>query len=398
MSTRLVIATRLLVTLGLALVLLTSDEFVAGPRSTRWGLGILVAVVCGSVLLVDTERRRPWFGVPRGLSRAALVVLALSGVLTGWLLPSGSGLAVPLVAARVAAQARIPTWCRYAVLGVSSLALVGCNLVGHGPWWAYLAGPVAVGVVFQSGLRIQSRRQHLEDAELLLAQEQALREEHVRGAAAAERTRIARELHDVLAHTLSGLTVTLQATAVLLEAEHASSVAREQVDRARALAVDGLAEARTAVASLADVDDARAPVDLVAVVGRQVREHRITTGADAILDVVAVPGDLAPAVVGAVSGIVREALTNAVRHAPGRPVRVVLADGGSEDPAGSRLDVVVEVDEGGPAAPGALGGMGLSGMRDRAVELGGALEAGPSARGWRVAASVPLERTGGGGG
>jgi signal transduction histidine kinase len=389
-STRLVIATRLLLTAGLALVLLTSGEFLVGSRSTRLWLGVLVAVVCGSVLLVDTERGRPWIAVPPWLSRGALVVLSLSGVLSCLLLPSGAGVAVPLVVARIASQARIRTWSRYALLVVSVLSLTGYTVVSHGPWWGYVAWPTAVGVVFQSGLRTQSRRQHLEDTELLLAQEQALREEHVRGAAAAERTRIARELHDVLAHTLSGLTVTLQATAVLLEAEGASTVARGQVDRARALAVDGLAEARAAVASLAAVDDDRGRVDLVAVVGRQVREHRITTGADATLDVGAVPAGLAPAVVGAVSGVVREALTNAMRHAPGRPVRVALST------ADGTLEVVVEVDEGGPAAPGAGGGMGLTGMRARAVELGGELEAGPYAHGWRVAARVPLERTGNG--
>ncbi|MGI3785317.1 MAG: sensor histidine kinase [Janthinobacterium lividum] len=384
MATRRVIIVRLLLTAGLALVLLTSDEFLGGSRATRLGLGALVVVVCAAVLLVDTERGRPWFSPLRRLSRAALVVLSLSGVLTCSLLPNGAGVAVPLVVSRVASQARVPTWSRHGMLVVSALSLTAYGVVSHGPWWGYLAWPVAVVVVFQSGLRVQSRRQQLEAAELLLAQEQALREEHVRSAAAAERARITRELHDVLAHTLSGLTVTLQATAVLLEAEGASAAAREQVGRARALAVDGLVEARTAVASLAASDDEPVRVDLVAAVGRQVREHEVTTGAEAALDVVSAPVDPSPDVVGAVSGIVREALTNAVRHAPGRPVRVVL------DAEQGRLAVVVEVDEGGPAASAGSGGMGLAGMRARAVEVGGELAAGPYAEGWRVSATLPL--------
>jgi signal transduction histidine kinase len=391
MSTRLV-ATRLLLTAGLALVLLTSDAFLDGDRTTRSTLGALVAVVCAAVLLADTERGRSWLGVPRWLARVALVVLALCGALTAWLMPGGTGAAVPLVVARIASQARIPTWSRYALLVVASLSLVSSGVAHDGPWWGVLtwglvAWPVAVGVVYQSGLRVQSRRQQLEDAELLLAQEQALREEHVRSAAAAERTRIVRELHDVLAHTLSGLTVTLQATAVLLEAEGASAAAREQVGRARSLAVDGLAEARTAVASLAAADDDPGRVDLVAVVGRQVREHRITTGADATLEATGVSPDLPSAVVGAAAGIVREALTNAVRHAPGRPVHVVL---GSQD---GLLSLVVEVDEGSPAPPPGSGGLGLAGMRARAVEQGGELSAGPYAQGWRVTTTLPL-RTG----
>lgn len=392
MSTRLVVTTRLLLTAGLALVLLTSDPFLGGGRTTRTTIGVLTAVVCAAVLLVDTERGRPSFGAPRWLSRVALVVLALSGVATCWLVPGGSGAAVPLVVARIASQARIPAWSRYTLLVVASLSLVAYGVVHDGPWWGIVAWPVAVGVVFQSGLRVQSRRQQLEDAELLLAQEQALREEHVRAAATAERARIARELHDVLAHTLSGLTVTLQATAVLLEAEGASPLAREQVGRARALAVDGLAEARTAIASLAADEDDRARVDLVAVIDRQVREHQITTGAHATLDATGVPAGLPPAVVGAVAGIVREALTNAVRHAPGRPVRVEL------DASQGRLDVVVEVDEGAQAELPASGGLGLPGMRDRAAEVGGRLDAGPYARGWRVVASVPLQGAGDGNG
>ena len=200
------------------------------------------------------------------------MVLALCGVIACWLLPDGSGVAVPLVVARLASQARVPDLGRATLLLVVASAALLLSNAGErtAPGGRTSPGRSRWAIVFQSGLRVQSRRRQLEDAELLLAQEQALREEHVRSAAAAERTRIARELHDVLAHTLSGLTVTLQATAVLLEAEGASAAAREQVGRARALAVDGLAEARTAVASLALADDDRARVDLVAVVGRQV--------------------------------------------------------------------------------------------------------------------------------
>src|SRR5207302_12478 len=123
------------------------------------------------------------------------------GVIACWWLPNGSGVAIPLVVARLASQANLPDRARYMLLVVASASLLLSNALASGPWWAYLVWPVAVGIVFESGLRVRSRSQQLEDAELLLAQEQALREEHVRSAAAAERTRIARELHDVLAHT-----------------------------------------------------------------------------------------------------------------------------------------------------------------------------------------------------
>ena len=387
MPNRLLLVSRVLLVVGLALVLLTNGALATGSPAQRGLLVVLTVVACGSLLVTATERGRPAFGVGASVSTAAAVVLAACGVLLCWLLPDSSAPAVPLVVSRLAAQARLRTWLRYALLGVATLALLGYNVVSGGPWWAYLAWPVAVGILYQSGLRVQSRRQQLEDAELLLAQEQALREEQVRSAAAAERTRIARELHDVLAHTLSGLTVTLQATAALLEAEGASDAARDQVGRARALAVDGLAEARTAVASLASADEGPGSVDLVAVVERQVREHRITTGSEATLAVAGlrpeVVRDLPPEVVAVVSRILRESLTNALRHAPGRPVRVVLE-------AGTDLVLRVEVDEGRPAAPAAAGGLGLGGMRARAAEVGGRLEAGPSADGWRVEARLPL--------
>ncbi|SEP67255.1 sensor histidine kinase [Microlunatus flavus] len=383
MPHRLVLASRVLLTAGLAVALLGTGTVRHGDGASRGVLVGLTVLACVALLLSATERGRPALPVPPTVSTAALVVLAACGVALCWLLPDSSGPAVPLVLARLSAQARLPAWGRYTALVVATASLAVYTVVSDGPWWAYVGWAVAVGVLHQSGLRVQSRRQQLEDAELLLAQEQALREEQVRSAAAVERTRIARELHDVLAHTLSGLTVTLQATAALLEAEGASPAAREQVGRARALAVDGLAEARTAVASLASGDEGRTRLDLRAVVERQVREHRITTQAEIALRTTGALDRVPAPVVGAASGILREALTNAVRHAPGRPVRVTLAQGDA-------LVLTVEVDEGSAAPAAADGGMGLAGMRQRAIEVGGDLAAGPSDHGWRVEARLPV--------
>ena len=199
------------------------------------------------------------------------------------------------------------------------------------------------------------------------------------GAAGAERLRLARELHDVTAHHLTSIVVAVSAAQRLagkrpeMVAEatgHAARTGRETLDALRRLVaimqsppVPGLPEL---VASFR------------------------AAGLDVTLD--AAPPGTAPPVPEAVPGIVREALTNALRYAPGSAVRVVVAG----TPAG--LELTVEDD--GPAAPapaggrapradgaqpGLGGGNGITGMRERAAADGGELTAGPRDEGgWRV--------------
>jgi signal transduction histidine kinase len=233
--------------------------------------------------------------------------------------------------------------------------------------------------------------QRAEQAELLLAQSQRSHEEQLRTARLEESTRIAREIHDVLAHALAGLTIQLEATSALIEqgADRADVLAR--VQRAHELAKEGLRETRLAVGALRG-DAPAAPAALEALVA----EYR--AGADARAELT-IDGDrhrLAGPAGHAVLRVVQEALTNVRKHAAGAAVSVTVHAGAAA------TDEIVAVVQDRPAA-GALiqaapatsslaatgGGYGLEGMRERARGLGGTLSAGADADGWRVELRLP---------
>ncbi|TKK83493.1 hypothetical protein FDA38_07615 [Kribbella jiaozuonensis] len=244
------------------------------------------------------------------------------------------------------------------------------------------SGPGAIGAAFGvvaltlAAVNRRSREQRLEELEVSLARKQAAIEEHERAAALAERARIARDVHDVLAHSLAGLSLSLQGARLMLVRDGASAEAVEQVTRAQGLAAEGLAEARRAVAALREdaVPDVRALGDLVTA-------YRLESGATAEFDVEGTPRELSADVMSTLYRTVQEALANTRKHAPGAPVEVRLSYGdvvslSVEDRPGKRPD---------RAAPG---GYGLVGMRERADLVGGSLEAGPTSTGWRVELKV----------
>ena len=224
----------------------------------------------------------------------------------------------------------------------------------------------------------QGREERLEQAELLLARRQQVVEEHARAAALAERARIAREVHDVLAHSLAGLSLTLQGTRLMLQRDNASQEVIDQVTKAQKLAADGLTEARRAVAALRDdkVPDARAIADLVT-------SFRLESGAPAELTINGEPRDLPADAASALYRTAQEALTNARKHAPGARVDAVL------DFENGRTVLTVTDHPGKPPKHATSGGYGLLGMRERAELIGGELETGPMEDGWRVRLVVP---------
>jgi signal transduction histidine kinase len=194
-----------------------------------------------------------------------------------------------------------------------------------------------------------------------------------------ERTRIARELHDVIAHSL---TVTLlhiagARLAVRFDPDDADRALAEAERLGRA----SLDEVRATVGLLArpgDASDAAAPLPGLAAVPDLVERFR-AAGAAVALTVDGDPEPV-PATTGlAVYRIVQEALTNAAKHAPGAAVDVRVA-------LGPAAEVVVDS----AGRPGTGHGLGLDGMRERAAALGGTLTAGPGGRGWLVRAELPL--------
>ncbi|MEU7886088.1 sensor histidine kinase [Microbispora bryophytorum] len=192
----------------------------------------------------------------------------------------------------------------------------------------------------------------------------------------AERARIAREIHDILAHSLSAQIVHLEGARLLLRADR-SQEALDRVERARELAKQGLDEARRAVAALRD-DAQPLPAALDALAG----EFRDATGKECAVVVSGHERRLPPETELAMIRTAQEAVTNVRRHAPGSPATVRLRFG---DRA-CELEVVNPPSDA-PGTPG--GGYGLVGMRERAELLGGTLEAGETEHGFRVRLRVP---------
>ncbi|WP_410642894.1 sensor histidine kinase [Amycolatopsis sp. lyj-346] len=248
----------------------------------------------------------------------------------------------------------------------------------HGLWDDALSTYAVLAVIVLAGLNRRARHARIEQTELALARAQTANEEHARAAALAERARIARELHDVLAHSLAGLALNLQGARLMLVRDGASPDAVAQIERAQTLASEGLAEARKAVAALREdaVGVERAIADLLAA-------YRLDSGARADLKVEGEPRELGPAVGTALVRAVQEALANTRKHAAHAEVDVTLDYGGGS----VELTVADRQGRRPPDAPAA--GYGLRGMGERVALLDGRLESGPGEDGWRIHLTVP---------
>ena len=217
-------------------------------------------------------------------------------------------------------------------------------------------------------------------AEALLAQETAAGEARERAAALAERSRLARDLHDVLAHSLSVLAVQLEAARLTAITEAAGANLVGQITSAHKLTRIGVLNARRALAMLRD-DEPPGPASLPGLVS----ETAAALGIPIALEVDGVPRPLDPEAGLMLYRVVQEALTNVAKHA-GRGVRVTVrlawAAGGVE---------VSVVDSGGDGTGVGLpsGGLGLTGMSERAALMGGRLRAGRSDDGFAVRLWLP---------
>lgn len=200
------------------------------------------------------------------------------------------------------------------------------------------------------------------------------RREATRSAMLAERGRIAAELHDVLGHSLTALSLQIEAAAAALETTDGRDRALAHLDRAAQLARGGQEETVAAVRTLRDGavgvhDLARRLID--------------SSGLSADLTVRGAPRPLSATTGMAVYRLLQEALTNAGKHAPGADAAVVLSYGPDA--------LTVTVDN--PTATGASaigGGQGLRVMRQRIADVGGTLATGPVGERWHIEARVPV--------
>ncbi|CAM4223848.1 sensor histidine kinase [Nocardiopsis gilva] len=238
--------------------------------------------------------------------------------------------------------------------------------------------PAALGLLVRTRSELEERLCELQRSQ---ASERELMAEKV---LATERARLAREMHDVVAHQVSLISV--QAGALQVAAHDAEVTEAAAEIRRRSVATLGELRHMVAVLRASGAGSTGlAPQPTLADLPRLIAEAGPHITAD-----LSVPDEEGPAwpepLQRAAFRIVQEALTNAGKHAPGAPVRVRLG----EDEARLRIDV----DNDAPTAPPLelpSGGHGLAGLRERALSLGGTLRAGPTpGGGYRLTAQLPL--------
>jgi signal transduction histidine kinase len=247
--------------------------------------------------------------------------------------------------------------------------------------WA--AGAVLLG---GSVLGRRAERAVLEERARHLAE---TRDEEARRRVTAERVRIARDLHDSVAHTLASISVQAGVGAHVLDERPED--ARDALLAIKHTSRDALAELRATLGMLRSDDAAaREPAAGLDRLPSLIESSRATgLPVDLVIEGEARP--LPPAVDTAAFRIVQESLTNVIRHAGPARATVAVRRGGD------RLEIEVSddgrgaVDGDGTAGGGAPGGHGLAGMRERVALLGGELDAGPRpSGGYRVRARLPL--------
>jgi signal transduction histidine kinase len=244
---------------------------------------------------------------------------------------------------------------------------------------AFVAGGLVVGRN-RFGYRIQA-----EQATVLLAQRERLETEQRRADLLDERTRIAREIHDVLAHSLGALGIQIQAARAVMTREGDIDRASELLGVAQQMAAEGLEETRRAIHALR-ADTLPLSEELARVTGTYAQRYRVAVSFDSG----GVPAPVPPDATIALLRVAQEALVNATKHAAGQPVAVCLDFGEADVRLTVRNDLAPGTGRGGEAGVSTVnGGYGLTGMRERLRLLNGTLEAGQRDGRWIVTAEVP---------
>jgi signal transduction histidine kinase len=262
-------------------------------------------------------------------------------------------------------------------LGVVTLAALALAIL-VGPSDSLTSGEVAlaglVAVAVLAGIAGANRRRYVDEVRARTELMERTHQEETRRTVDAERLRIARELHDVVAHTMS--TINVQAGVAAYVADDLPPQAAEALRAIKSASKDGLRELRAVLSVLRQADD----VDSNQPQPGLARLDALVAGVTA--------ATLPPAVDLAAYRIVQESLTNAIRHAGPATAIVHITYGPNE------LSLHITDTGWGPPATPTTGGHGVLGMRERAVASGGELDAGPAHDGgFEVTARLPVGST-----
>ncbi|MDN4480617.1 sensor histidine kinase [Demequina muriae] len=330
-----------------AFVVMAGASLVSVGQLGGTELGIALALYALAVARPPTQT---WWTAAAAVAAATVVV---------WLwqddsleeLVTGDGTSIALVDERITNT-----------FGIATLALVGVAL----------------------GISVRLRRERMADLVERAAALERDRDRQAQVARAEERARIAREVHDVVAHSVSVMVRLADGASVALDRQ--PDQARVALDELSRTGRAALSDMRRVLGAVTEGDvplgpagegrDLREVVDGFRAAGLQVRAEGL--GLD-------LPDNTGVRL--AIYRVIQESLTNVLRHAPGTAgVSVVIR----QEPTRWIVDVV---DQGArePVTESEGAGMGLIGMRERVALLGGTVEAGPSGHGWRVTAELPVE-------
>lgn len=341
-------------------------------------LPLFVQIPLGLCMLV------PSLPGPRSRYQSFLVVVCSVGPAIALTWTGGSPMWFTLIAISVMRVSVVQTFGRSIAYGALCAAVIAGRqfIAGYDFQWLVWESYVQVGLALGWTLRSQAK---------LVRQIRAARDEHAQLAALEERRRIARDVHDVLAHTLTILMVHLN-SARLSVVEDPEGTA-ELLDEVAAYGRNALVEIRRTVGLLGDKAgvgaSARGPIEAAHALEELVESYRkagadIDLRLDVEMEHMRLLAAAPPAIWHAGYRIVQEALANTTKHAPGAHVvvTVYVDDAGLHMNCANALScAVLELPS---------GGNGLNGMRERVVALGGTFSAGVQGSSWVVHAELPL--------
>lgn len=337
---------------------------------------VVVALLVRSVL---RDRNAQSWGTQVSTLHATSLMAA--SVVAACAFHGGATVWLPYVGVAAAAMSQTPALVS-ALIALPSVATLGLLmwLQTHNAW-AVCINMASAAAVF---VFVQLRRRQREAAELAASQREIIAAERARTAVADQQREISAQLHDVLAHTLSGLIITLQGATLMAQRESSSAELTDTLRTATTLARDGLGEARAAVESLRDDSMSDQPEALAPWLAKTLRQLRSGAGLD--VEVSGDVEDLAPRWRDLARSVLMEGLTNSMRHAAGAPVRIVLTK-----------DVVQVTSIGDPTRfvdrGHASGGRGLTGLAERVSAAGGTLHYGSTAAGFELSMHMGTGRS-----